>query len=483
MNIRCCFLYSRNLLFLIILFMFCSHRDLYAKSLTIEEFVAAYLTQSSDLEKVKLEKEKIAIDEMASKDLHKTILLSEFDWSRKKEESAENPSSAFGPDRVPSQSFEDYDIRLGVSQELSRGTKLKMEHYSSYIKGSKLDNFRPEANTSLTLSLDLLKKLDGEYDSVNKSFSEAMLEVAKLKVGQSFLEECFEASKIYLNTYFQQEILTLYEENLNDAKEVFSSLENLYSRKQLQKIDFIRAKQDVLDMKSFLEEQDLRYRKKRLRISSYLKTSDTDKLVKPVSTVFSNINLDTVGLSDSLSLKELRVRVDAATSRLKLENIESRPDLSLDFSLTKYEQEQAFFPKRDGVAVGVGISFTLPVVDRSRTDRIRQAALDQRIENEALRDRKRSLEIDLSDEITSVKSYKSRKSIIEKRLKNAERGLIEARRLMNLGRMDITDYIKDRRRVTDQKIDLIRISLLEIESLININQYTNTTPTICEKGE
>jgi hypothetical protein len=449
-----------------------------AKPLKVEDFVRSYLQQSSSLKQAGLELDKASLKAEASQDPYRTYLNNGVKWQGKKEQ----PYAT-----VPSQDIDTLEVSAGVTQSLPRGASLSLDHKSQYVRGSLSPNLRPATDTALTLSLEVFKKLAGDEFVFQNVITGKQKSAAALNLSRQSGVECLAATRLFVDTYYRQEILILYRANLKDAEEIFRRYKDLYGRGHVQKIDLLRAKQDFYNAKTVFEDQNLNLTQARLKLASFMTEPLEGRLMKPDPLNFrKNLDLKSPTTKNAPLREELKANADAALAKLALSRIETRPDLNMSLSLGRYAEESlttTLQPReKHGSYISLGVEFTLPISDRSQSDKVREAALDHKLALEAITKSSKGSERELALALATLKSLGKKSGFAKSRLEVAELQQKEARRLVDLARMDLTNYIQDRTTATNQKIDYLRTQLSEVNTLLNIREAIHKIPGYCQKG-
>lgn len=440
-----------------------------AASLSLETFVQSYLEQSSKVKNANSTLEQAIVKEEASRDPYKTTLSQTGTWQKNELRS---------PTR---QSADLMDLQTSLTQSLERGMSLSLEHQSSLTGTNHFsDTQPPTSKTSLQLNINS-RKFNGAYESFMIQEAEGIRKARQAQLDQSLQTECINAARQFVDAYFQQEILSLYQNNLKDAENLNSKFKTLYNLGQIKKISFLSAQQDYQNYQVMFAEQRLALKKVKIFLASHMHDKMPQQLEKPRPNLIANQpDILSLSIQNSPQIKALEADIDVSKARLALSKLDSQTDFNIytKAGYTSEDVDGARLKTRYGL---IGFKMTLPISDRSFNDAIEIAATSKKIAEETVLSTTKELELSLKQSQATLDSLRTRLRIAQKRMEIGELQLAEAKRLVNLARMDITDYIRDRTVTTNHKIAYLQTQMSELKTLLNIRELTNTLPHFCLK--
>ncbi|SMF77424.1 TolC family protein [Pseudobacteriovorax antillogorgiicola] len=442
--------------------------------LQLESFVSDYLANSSQLKSKSLERQVAELNRDAAQDPYETVFGIGPQVSRR------NYEFPAGSDEITS-----VNLQASASRSFTSGFAVTSTWLGGESEASDGSRFKPSSKFEIGIEQDLSKNFLGRLDDSKAREAQLLLSSQEQSLNQEQLDQCTTAAALFIDTYFLQQISSLYRSNVRDAEELFQYFSDFYEKKHVKKIDFLRSKLDFLAVKSAFEEHENSFRQSLIRMETAVSKELPKNLHEPKTELLA-MSLEGTKFDPKKSplLASLKHNEQAAKEKLNVTRWESQSDWTLSMTAGRQKQEKidykAGVTSEDEDYVTLGLSLTLPLSSKTAKLATRQAAIDHRLAEEQINDAEQKLLESWRTTLAGAKFYRTQADIAEQKVKVSEQQQTESRRLTKALQMELTDYIRDRQSAVQQRIGLLQLQLNYMKSLLELRRLSYNSPSFCQ---
>lgn len=450
-----------NRLIATIVFVYAPLHQLFA--MPQSQFVKHYLLHSEDAQKTKTKLEMAyGHFEKQSAIITTTLGVS----PSYKEEKSKYYSS-------PTVTADGLNLSTRLDQTTSFGLNASLEYSKFYEKDIPTDSYK------VTFSEPLFRNAFGKADRLKKQAATAEYESAKLIFENEWIKTCGRAHLLYVTAVTKKMESDILKESLSIAKKALATTESNFKKKLVRKIDYESARADYLSLEDEKTQKDIEADTAMANLKSYW----------PENSPFEVVSIDPISIDESALQKLTPIHIqiqsqkniqaqalsDAALSR-------SKTDFRLELTMGESNQGNPTYSPTDSQETWYQIGFKTewPVWDK-RYNGERRSARNQKLHAEA------EFKETLKSSPIRVDSLRSNLiQILDSIGRNAKRielrkaQVIEALRLLKLGRIEFEDYIRFRDSELRERIQSQNLELSKWTALINLGAETGEAFGVCD---
>ena len=463
-----------------------------AGAMSLEEYVRHYLSQSARLSMAQKAARRAALLAEIADDRYKTSLQSVLTGQ-------DNLVGTSGTNIVPNATgtgvlFQPYSTHFrsktrghatSLNQTLGLGSTLSLRFNESRTQFDNDTGDSANRDHSVHLNHALWRNFGGALEDLRSEQAGLEQEAARQEADDMQLQECLAAGRLYLDAWFLQEQAKLYDLSLKDAREMRDLFTRLYKGRHVQKIEYLRARQDFLTRENLFADRRQAVRQARLVLENGIGRSVPPVLQEPALKVIEAGLQEAAPATGLPALKKYDLRRQAAEAGIGVARQTARSDVNLTLSAGRAKLPSSgdilgTSTERD--YMGVSLSLSLPLRDRSREVAVHRAVVDHEIAGERLREAERESRKSLDTAVSTLGHLRRRSRTVADQVGVAEQQLAEAKVLVKSSRYDLTNYILDRTAATAKKIEYLENRLRVMTTILSIRQLTSQAPAWCPQN-
>lgn len=456
-----------------------------AGDLTLENYLALFLSQDESLKISKWQTESLGQDQKITADLY----ASEFHFRAHRNE-RETIFPAFS-----SQDFS--ENRNGLTgrytQNLSWGMQATIEgtHYSGASNPS-LGAIDEEYE--LRLSQSLWKNPFGALSSTRQIRVTKLKEASELEDRAQLVSSCQKGIDYYLNARAAQLSFEIVQEMEQTSTRALNAASNAYQKKLMREIDFLTAKSEKIQA----EDQTVQARNFRdqsmMLLINFSKEKGAEGIVLSQAAFpklqesdhfFTDLQVtDSKAVLESYSLLALNKQVESAQDYLQQVKFEQRTDILLGVSLgrrkgdvnigaqvTDYEDETAMF----------FVEMDWPVFNKSKSGQIQKASLELSKNRTQAQQTQRNLWQSFHQLNLNQEKLAQQIALAEQKVEIYQKQVNQAVRLIDTGRIEMEDFQRYYQRLLQERLALIDYQRKKHSEKAMLSQLGSSLYESCRK--
>lgn len=303
---------------------------------------------------------------------------------------------------------------------------------------------------------------------------------------RALIESCLSSLELYLNAYLSQEEIKIYQQVYNDGEKANSLAESGYQQKLLRKVDYLNAQSDFFRVKTELVKAKAMYQQRMSLFKTKIieEISDDDTLSEPQG-YFSQIQPPKVlKIEDVVAYQSAKAKIEAESAAYKAKRSESRSDISLGVASGKTTSVSQATATTFGEAVQdtleVYLRFRLPIINKTLSADVSNAHYNMQVAEIEKSLLERQIRQQFAQLNIDEKNFNEQIEISQKNQKIKNLQLNEARKLLQVGRIQFEEYVRYRDSYFTEKTNELRLKSSLWQTKAKLAQFDDRIVHYCQ---
>jgi outer membrane protein TolC len=447
-----------------------------AKPFTLDQYVRQYLSVSPSLAMARIRQQQQQLNLNIARENWMNELSMEPSYT---ESNLEVDPGDFADKR------EDVRLQAELSQQTPWGTQFGLRGGYSWRQSTAEEDSTPTEAYAFYLQQNIWRNWAGQATQMQIEAAQAAWRQAQLVTRESRSAACLKAIQLYQNVYVLQQMQELYQQSLDDSKEIFDRYQQLFRQRLIKETELLTAESDWLANRNQVMDERRRFRQALVTFLTpigrevvKLDLADPQAFVKGRLATVSGQELDQL-----TRVQQAEWQIAQQQARLALAREEAKSDVNLFVELGRNKTENIIDAgpvSQRNEYVQIGISAKIPLVNKIPSYEIEQArqnvALSQMEKQEDilnLREQLESLKVE-------IEGLQAKQDLTAKRTRVLERKLTAARQQVERRQMELLDYIRHRSELLTNRLEQLSVQREIVQRLTELWILTDHIPRICQ---